>query len=108
MKKLGWNSLDLLKIDIEGYEAELLSKNADWLSVTREIVGEAHHGYTNEDLRNDLGRYGFTVDILSTNTKGGMRIFHAVTHECAKAGNLYPPRSRSTRSHRYLCFLASA
>ncbi len=82
MQKMGWDSIDLLKIDIEGYEAELFSHNANWLASTSEITGEAHHGYSSHALAQDLGRYGFNVEILSTNEQSGMRIFHAFKKEC--------------------------
>jgi FkbM family methyltransferase len=77
MQKMGWDSIDLLKIDIEGYEAQLFSRNADWLARTSEITGEAHHGYSTHALTEDLGRYGFNVEILSSNEHDGMRVFHA-------------------------------
>jgi len=81
MMKMGWDSIDLLKIDIEGYEAQLFSRKADWLANTREITGEAHHGYSTQALRKDLDHYGFTVEILSKNEPGGMRVFHAFKKE---------------------------
>jgi FkbM family methyltransferase len=81
MQKMGWSSIDLLKIDIEGYEAQLFSRKADWLANTREITGEAHHGYSTQALRKDLDHYGFTVEILSKNEPGGMRVFHAFKKE---------------------------
>ncbi|MGV3660320.1 MAG: FkbM family methyltransferase [Prosthecobacter sp.] len=34
--------IDLLKVDIEGGEAELFSKNLDWLSEVRSIIAEFH------------------------------------------------------------------
>jgi len=77
MKELGWDHIHLLKIDIEGYESQLLSRNVDWLACTHEIVGEAHDGYSTHAMAGDLGRYGFSVEILSSNEKFGMRIFHA-------------------------------
>lgn len=81
MQKMGWDGIDLLKIDIEGYEAQLWSRNADWLANTREITGEAHHGYSSHALAQDLGRYGFRLEILSTNEESGMRVFHAFRNE---------------------------
>jgi len=77
MEKMGWNWIDLLKTDIEGYEAQLFSRRSEWLKNVSEIAGEVHHGYRTRTLREDLGRHGFSVEILSRNQQSGMRVFHA-------------------------------
>jgi FkbM family methyltransferase len=61
MGLLHWDRIDLLKIDIEGYERFLLRDNATWLARISCIVGEIHDGYDFAQLREDLGRYGFEV-----------------------------------------------
>jgi FkbM family methyltransferase len=61
MELLHWDRIDLLKIDIEGYERVVLRDNADWLSRISCIVGEIHDGYDFAQLREDLGRYGFQI-----------------------------------------------
>ena len=61
MEVLHWDRIDLLKIDIEGYERVVLRDNADWLSRISCIVGEIHAGYDFAQLREDLGRYGFEI-----------------------------------------------
>lgn len=77
MEKMGWNWIDLLKTDIEGYEAQLFSRRSEWLRNVGEIAGEVHYGYRTRALREDLGRYGFCVEVLSRNQENGMRVFHA-------------------------------
>lgn len=42
MKELGWDELDVVKIDIEGGEKEMLSRNTEWLSKTKQIIIELH------------------------------------------------------------------
>jgi FkbM family methyltransferase len=61
MALLHWDRIDLLKIDIEGYERFLLRDNAVWLSRISCIVGEIHNGYDFRQLRKDLGRYDFEI-----------------------------------------------
>ena len=56
---LGWDHLDLLKIDIEGTEDELLSQNNDWLQRVRAIVLEIHPNTTAETIASYLQPYGF-------------------------------------------------
>jgi len=79
MAALGWNDIDLLKIDIEGYEKTLFRGNNAWLSRVRVIVGEAHGhvGYGIDDIRADLAPFGFQVTQKSFNARDGLTIFEA-------------------------------
>jgi FkbM family methyltransferase len=79
MTTMGWNTIDLLKIDIEGYEKTLFGSGGDWLSATRMIVGEAHAhvAYGLRDIQKDLAPYGFVVRCESEDPDGGMIIFTA-------------------------------
>jgi FkbM family methyltransferase len=76
---LGWDAIDLLKIDIEGYERTLFRRNNAWLSRVRLIIGEAHGhvGYGIEDVRADLAPLGFEVRRLSFAAQYGLTIFEA-------------------------------
>lgn len=76
---LGWDEIDLLKIDIEGYEKTLFRGNNAWLSRVRLIVGEAHGhvGYGIDDVRADLEPLGFQVTRRSFDAKNGLTIFEA-------------------------------
>ncbi len=59
IKKLNWKNIDLVKIDIEGYEGVLLCKNNDWLSKTDTILIEIHEGVTIDLVRKATDPYGF-------------------------------------------------
>ncbi len=71
MEKMGWTSIDLLKMDIEGGEKALLSGNNSWLAKVRFIVGESHvHvGYSYAQLREQLAAFGFELETLSMESK---------------------------------------
>lgn len=64
MSRLGWDRIDLLKIDIEGYESVLFADRPAWLAQVGRIIGEIHEGYGLEALTSDLGPLGFTVSAL--------------------------------------------
>lgn len=68
LNELGWDHIDLLKLDIEGGERELLAGNPDWLRRVGVIVGEGHHGYgvnyTAENLAEQLRPFGFRINLL--------------------------------------------
>lgn len=57
----GIDKVDLMKIDIEGGEINLLSKENTWLSSVENIIIEIHHPYTSSDLSKDLKPFGFTI-----------------------------------------------
>lgn len=65
MERLGWDHIDLLKIDIEGYESVLFANRPAWLGRVSRIIGEVHDGYGLEALRNDLTPLGFSVSALN-------------------------------------------
>ncbi|HQX82368.1 MAG TPA: FkbM family methyltransferase [Vicinamibacterales bacterium] len=64
MTRLGWDRIDLLKIDIEGYERTLFADRPVWLTRVNRIIGEVHSGYGLESLIRDLAPFGFTVTAL--------------------------------------------
>ncbi len=59
MKRLGWERIGLLKIDIEGYERVLLKEKCDWLKLVDAICIECHPGYSEDDLKEMAAKYGF-------------------------------------------------
>lgn len=59
MEKMKWDTIDFLKIDIEGYEDVLLKQNTDWLDKVSNIVIEIHDNYTYEDLCTLAEKYNF-------------------------------------------------
>lgn len=54
-------NIDLMKIDIEGGEIDLLSKNNSWLSSIENIIIEIHNPYTASDLDKDIKPFGFKI-----------------------------------------------
>jgi FkbM family methyltransferase len=81
MDLLRWDLIDILKIDIEGYERVLLRSNAHWLSRVSCIVGEIHEGYSFADLRADLAPFGFRLTERAPANEDGQVIFVAVASE---------------------------
>jgi FkbM family methyltransferase len=77
MAVMGWEDIDLLKIDIEGGEKEVLAGRPPWLMKVRCIVGEGHFGvgYTIDACRRDLEPMGFHVEQVDEN--GGAWMFLA-------------------------------
>jgi FkbM family methyltransferase len=61
ISRLGWDGIDLLKIDIEGAEEQLFRAHQPWLSRVRVIIGEYHGAYRIPQLRDDLEPLGFRV-----------------------------------------------
>ena len=59
MARLGWPRIGLLKIDIEGHEKILLSRDCEWLNLVDAICIECHPGYDESDLRRLAERFGF-------------------------------------------------
>lgn len=84
LKQLGWLNVDLLKIDIEGGEATLLSGRPAWLNSVRTIIGEGHAfvHYDIEACRRDLEPMGFEVTELAQSE--GAMLF--VAHRTGVAG----------------------
>jgi hypothetical protein len=52
-------SIDYVKMDIEGAEREVLRSNTEWAERVRCIKVEVHHGYSKDDCIADLQRLGF-------------------------------------------------
>lgn len=59
LNKLNWQQVDLLKIDIEGYEGILLSTNNSWLNRVAVIIIEIHEGVTIDFIKGITTPYGF-------------------------------------------------
>jgi FkbM family methyltransferase len=76
---LGWSAVDVLKIDIEGYEKTLFRGNNAWLSRVRLIIGEAHGhvGYGISDVQADLAPFGFQVTQKDFDANNLLTIFEA-------------------------------
>lgn len=55
--------VDFAKIDVEGAERELLTRNARWTSRVRTLAVEVHDPYTIEDCARDLEGLGFRTRV---------------------------------------------
>jgi FkbM family methyltransferase len=64
LSQLEWRSIDVLKVDIEGYERVLFGGRPTWLNQVTRIIGEYHDSYRIPELRADLEPMGFTVSSL--------------------------------------------
>jgi FkbM family methyltransferase len=91
LSELGWARVDLLKLDIEGYERELLAGRPAWLDRVAAVVAELHGGYTAEQFGEDLGP-DFTVAPLGQ----GYEKTWVALRRGAHAGP--PARGAATRS----------
>ncbi len=64
LEQLGWDRVNLLKIDIEGTEDELLSIDNSWLNRVDALVLEIHPNTTPEKIQSYLSPFGFTIKPL--------------------------------------------
>jgi FkbM family methyltransferase len=64
LDRLGWERIDLLKIDIEGAEEMLFRAHQPWLASVQTIIGEYHGSYRIPEIRSDLAPLGFNVKDL--------------------------------------------
>ena len=71
MRQMGWDHIDLLKIDIEGAERFVLGENNSWLDKVSVIVGESHVnvGYSYAQLQRDLREHGFVLETIIEETE---------------------------------------
>lgn len=53
--------VDFVKMDIEGAERQLLTRNTEWAAKVRTMKVELHGDYGCEEAAADLGRLGFTT-----------------------------------------------
>jgi FkbM family methyltransferase len=75
MKEYNIDTIDLLKVDIEGTENILFKNKPDWLKSVRVILIELHGDYTVADLKNDISPYGF--EIISSENPYGIKMICA-------------------------------
>lgn len=63
MEQVGWDRLDLLKMDIEGAEAQVLGTRADaWLPRVDRVILEPHGAAIEAAVRATLTRNGFAIE----------------------------------------------
>lgn len=73
------NSIDILKVDIEGAESDLFGNNNEWLRNVKLIIVELHGKYTIREFVSDVGKFGFVV--LPQGSKYGNSMTCAVSPE---------------------------
>jgi FkbM family methyltransferase len=61
MRKLKWDRIGLLKMDIEGHEKILLAENCEWLTCTDAMCVEYHHDGAEIELARLASRFGFSA-----------------------------------------------
>jgi FkbM family methyltransferase len=61
MRRVGVDTVDFMKVNVEGAEREILSGADGWPSRVRAIVGHRHDNYPRAELLRDLQRSGFRV-----------------------------------------------
>jgi len=59
LRRLGWDRIGLLKIDIEGHESVLLSQACEWLADVDALCVEYHHHGAEAELGRLAGKFGF-------------------------------------------------
>ena len=59
LRRLGWDRVGLLKVDIEGHERKLLSKSCEWLNLVDALCIECHEGFGEENLLRIARTCGF-------------------------------------------------
>ena len=59
MRRLGWDRIGLVKIDIEGHENVLLSQACEWLADVDALCVEYHHHFAEAELGRLARQFGF-------------------------------------------------
>ena len=59
LARLGWERIGLLKVDIEGYERELLTQNCEWLRCVDALCVECHEGFGEKELNQVAEKFHF-------------------------------------------------
>ena len=62
MAQMGWDRIDLLKIDIEGAEEDLLTRENEWLARVDALIVEVHPNTTPERLNTHLARFELKLE----------------------------------------------
>lgn len=60
LNRAGWETVDFIKMDIEGAEREIFKRPGGWSGRTRALKVELHNGYGPEECMQDLRLFGFS------------------------------------------------
>jgi FkbM family methyltransferase len=61
LRRLGWDRVGLLKIDIEGHERALFAGDCEWLKQVDNMCIECHEGFGARDLQMLAERFNFCM-----------------------------------------------
>ena len=61
LKEASWEWVDLVKLDIEGAEEVVLTRNNDWLSSVHALIMEIHPTCSVESITQNLSRHGLEL-----------------------------------------------
>jgi hypothetical protein len=64
-------TVDLLKIDIEGAEAEIFANCQTWISRIKNLMIELHSPYSEDLFLNDLKRANSALRVVESNIVSG-------------------------------------
>lgn len=70
LDRLGWNGVDIIKIDIEGAERELFKNNTGWIGRTRYLIVETHDRFKEDCTKavfQALEKYSYTMRVWNQN-----------------------------------------
>jgi Methyltransferase FkbM domain len=81
LSRAGWEAVDLVKIDIEGTEEELLTRNNAWLARTQALVLEIHPACRVERIASVLDGFGLR---LRRHRRGREPVYVATRTACAQ------------------------
>lgn len=85
LERMGIERVDLLKLDVEGYEAEVVRGFAHVLSRVQAIIGEVHERFVDQQaFYSLLEERGYAIVArreTRNSTREGMQMFEAVRHE---------------------------
>ena len=76
MSKYRIDAIDILKVDIEGAEKQIVSRDPGWLSRVGCVVIELHDGYSFEEFRGNVASSG--LHVLEPNSEFGNSMVVAV------------------------------
>jgi FkbM family methyltransferase len=74
MKLVGWDKIDLLKVDIEGSEIEVFASSESWIDSVDSMVVEIHSGYSLDRFINDISRSGRRWRLCHSTTSGDQTV----------------------------------
>lgn len=73
MRQAGWDSIDILKVDIEGGEKPLFKDCAEWIGKVGMIIGELHNGYAMDEFNRDTGGHFRCTQVFEYPPPGSMK-----------------------------------